>query len=68
MLLRQSSYAAVLTALPRRDFSIRIVKSVAPIVRIITIMLMTLVLIATYCDDLNPLDRLKAQVRLRWQS
>lgn len=38
-------------------------KTLAPIIRIVVIMGLTLALIVNYCDDLNPLDNLRARVR-----
>ena len=40
----------------------RFVKTLAPIFRIVIIMSLTLTLVVNYCDDLNPLDNLRARL------
>jgi hypothetical protein len=40
----------------------RFIKTLAPIFRIVIIMSLTLALIVNYCDDLNPMDKLRARV------
>ena len=43
-------------------FVVGLIKSIAPVVRIMLILLLTLMLVATYCDDMNPMDSLRGRV------
>ena len=48
-----------------RAFWNELIKSLAPLLRIAIIMVLTLILVVNYCDDLNPLDAMKKKAAER---